>query len=208
MGSFKAKLFLFILIHVLSFWALAQASRQPAAIHRGAMALVKPSQIFYGQDGEGISPDLVANFNQFQRSEKVDMSQFIPLSLKPQMGTREVMSKIADRSVSTWLHSDQVQESFLGRTANSVEESVKTEVQFGTPNQHLHHKLNFELEAFQSQAVVKYSGFANASLSYQLLDSSVGFEVSEKVSREVQMIFSHVAKSDSEISAVSWRWEF
>ncbi|MCE3009899.1 MAG: hypothetical protein LW875_04730 [Proteobacteria bacterium] len=208
MGSIKTKLLIIIAIHVLSCWALAQSLREPAAIHRGVMALVKPSQIFYGQDGEGISPDLVANFNQFAKVNPLDASQYIPVSLRPEMGTREVMSKIADRSMSTWFQSDQVQNSFLGRTANNVEETVRSEVQLGGHDEKTHHKLNFELKAFQSQAMVKYTGFANASLTYQLINSSVGLEVSEKVSQEVQMIFSHVAKSGSKISAVSWRWEF
>jgi len=204
----KHQLLLFIALHLFANWAMAGTTRQPAAIHRAAMALVKPSQIFFGRDGEGISPDLVANFNQFASVRSVDASQYIPVSLKPEMGTREVMGKIADRSLSTWLQSEQIQSSLIGRTATTVEESVKTEVQIGTLNDKVHHRLNFELKAFQSQAVVKYSGFADASLSYQIANSSVGFEVSEKVSSEIQMIFSHVAKSDSKISAVSWRWEF
>lgn len=183
--------------------------RDPASIARGVQALATPSRLLY--NGETlISADLIENYQRVQ-SERVHLSatDFIPLSLKPSDNSNYVMAAIADRTISTMLNRPEIRESTFGRAATKVEKNLKQEVVIGkSATNGIEHKLKFEVQAFQTQAQIRYEGLANAAVSYQARNSTVAFEVFEKLPRSSKLVLSHELRPDQRVSNVSLRWDW
>lgn len=184
--------------------------RAPAAINRAAIAIVKPSKIFYGEDGMAISPEMIANFNVIKHEEKpYDMAALIPLDMKPTDNSSEVFSQVADKSMTTILNSEAVRGTSLGRAATEVEQKLKTEVTIGgNEPKSIQHKFNFSAQAFQATAQVLYTGLTNAALKYKVAEQKLGVEVFEKVTGDKDLVMSHTMTPDDRLSEVSLRWNF
>lgn len=196
----------------LFFLTVFSLSSSAQMISHGVQALAAPSKLLY--DGEVlISADLIDNYKRVQ-AEREDMkvSDFIPTNMKPSRDSGYVMSVIADRSMNTILNQPQFRESSLGRTANKVEKSLNQEVTFGgdKAKNEIQHKLNFQVQAFQSQAQIKYEGFTNAAVLYRAVNSAVTFEVFDKLPtvRQQQVVLSHELRPDEKISRLSVRWDW
>ena len=187
----------------------AWAEREPASIDSAA-AVVKPSSIFHSDSGTTLSPELISAYQYVKSQEKAfDMAQVIPLSLQPTDNSSQVFSQIADKTAGVIFNSPAVRASSLGRTATDVEQKMKQEVVLsdGSPDS-VKQKLNFNVQAFQTTARLDYTGYTHAAVKYQASASTLGFEVSEKVSGNKDLVVSHDIKPDDRLSQVSLRWTF
>jgi hypothetical protein len=128
------------------------------------------------------------------------------MDIEPGSSSNTVFSKIADKSLSTFINSDEVRATPFGKTTKTVEEKLKQDVTIQQGE--IKHKLVFSVQAFQTTARVDYTGFVNATLKYQASEASTGLEVFEKVTKDKDLVLSHVAKPADQISAVSMRWNF
>lgn len=184
--------------------------RRPSSINRAAMMMAAPSKVFYGENGKALSPDLIANFYQFKATEKpMNMAEIIPMDMQPTDDSNQVLSRVADRTLTTFFNSKAVRESSLGRTATEVEKKMKQEVVLGGHGpKSIQHKLNFSLQAFQALAEVDYSGFTNAALKYKIAENKLAFEVFEKLSGNRDLVLSHTVARVDQVSEVSMRWTF
>jgi hypothetical protein len=189
---------------------LLKISRTPAAINRAALTVSTPSKVFYGENGQALSPDLIMNFNHMRATEKpFNIAEHIPLDMKPSNSTMEVFSQVADRSLSTFFNSPSVRESSLGKAATTVEQKMNQEVAFGgTDPKSIQHRLNFNVQAFQALAQVQYTGLTNAALKYKLTENKMALEVFEKVATNQDFVMSHTMSSSDQVSEVSFRWSF
>lgn len=187
--------------------------RLPASMSQAVRSLASPSELLY--NGEIlISADLLENYQRAKKDNiknKLNLSEFVPLDIKPSEDSRYVMSKIADKSLSTLMRQPQFQDSPLGRATHNVEKSLKQEVEFTSNEKNaISHKLNFQVLAFQSLAKVEYTGFTNASILYQPKINQYAFEVSEKLptKRSEQVVLSHEVGNYDRLSRVSVRWSW
>jgi hypothetical protein len=62
------------------------------------------------------------------------------------------------------------------------------------------------MRAAQAKAQLEYTGITNAQLSYQLAQSTMNFEVSEKLAPTTRLVFNHIAKPGDITDMVSMRW--
>lgn len=184
--------------------------RAPASINRAATSLVAPSKIFYSEDGKSISPELIANYNVVKFNYKpVDMTQMIPLDMRPSDDSSQVFSQVADRTMTSILNSEAVRGSTLGRAATEVENQMKAQVVMGGNSpESIQHKLNFNMQAFQATAQVQYTGFTNANLKYKVTERKLGLEVFEHMTGNKDLVVSHTITSLDRLSEVSLRWSF
>lgn len=185
--------------------------RSPASINRAVSAIATPSQVFYGHDGDAISPELIATFNKLKKEEtKVDLSKFIPLDMAPCKSSQTVAIRMADQTMQTMFNSVEFRQSPLGSTTVAVQESLKTEVNLQRPegNQQVDHKLQMSLQAFQRYAQIKYSGIGSAALKYFVDSSKVAMEVSEKLSKNQSLVLTHSQAPTGKYSQVSVLFEF
>ena len=170
----------------------------------------KPSKIFYGDDGEPISPELIANFNQVKASEKPwDPQEMIPIDMQPTNSASQVAAQVADRTATTLWNSPTIRESSIGHAATTVEETLKQEVVLGDSRpQSIQHKFNFNVQAFQTLAQIQYSGFTNAAIRYKITESKFAFELFEKITGNKDLVVSHTIGREDRLSAMSVRWTF
>lgn len=198
---------LVMILQSRALWSL-NAERQPAAINRAAMALSKPSSLFYGHSGKEISPDLVAAYNISQVQKKdFETDKFIPVSMQPTDDSRKVMIQIADQTLSTWTNSEQFKSSRIGKVSQEVEENLSQEVVIPSANK-VDHKIGFTLQAFQATAQVRYSGFTNADFKYNLASHVINAEISEPISNANELVLNHEVGSEENISRLLMRWSF
>lgn len=181
--------------------------RHPSSINRAALALSQPSRVFYGSDGEPISPELILLFHQMQSEQKpIDVAEYIPMTMQPSSDSTLVFSQIADRGFAAYFSRPEVRESFIGQQATQVEEKMKAEVLL--PSAEREHKLNFNLQAFQATARIEYTGFTKAAIQYRATQSQLGFELSEVVASGKELVVSHSVQSENRISELNLRWNF
>ena len=210
--TFKIQILILIIFQMI--FGTAQASRIPASINRAAIAISAPSKIFYGENGEALSPELIADFNIIRSEEKpFDMAQVIPLNMQPSDSSSQVFSQVADKGFSSLFASERFRSSGLGRMTTEAQEKMQTEVVLGgsadeNGKASTQHKLNFNVQAFQGLAQMQYSGYTEAAVKYKIAQSEVDFEISEKMGGHKNLVFSHSVSPENRLSQVSVLWVF
>lgn len=186
----------------------ANLNRSPAAINRAAMALSKPSSVFYGNSGMEISPDLITAYkvSQTQKSD-VKMDRYIPTNMLPTDDSRQVMLQIADKTLSTWTDSDDFKKSKLGQVSKEVEENLSQEVVIPSAGK-IDHKIGLSFEAFQTTAHLKYTGLTNADVKYNVAKNLLNAEISEPVFKANEIVLNHQVGASENISRLLMRWNF
>lgn len=188
---------------------LKKAKRTPAAINRAALMIAAPSRVFYGENGQSLSPELIANFNHVKAAEpKLEVTDIIPMDMKPTNDPLVVFTQVADRSLTSFFNSPQVRESSIGQAATAVEKKMTQEVVLGSADQDVQHKLNFNVQAFQTTAQIQYTGYTNASLKYNLASQNLALEVFEKVAKNQDVILTQTMSDSDRLSQISYRWNF
>lgn len=185
--------------------------RAPASLSRGVSAIATPSEIFYGGDGEAISPDLIANFNKLKKEEqKVDLTKFIPLDMPPGQDTKNVVNRVADQTIQTLFNSVEFRQSPVGAMSVAVQESLKTEVSLVRAQRadEVEHKLQMSLQAFQNYAQIQYSGYGKAAVKYFVDTARVSMEVTEKVAKNQNIILSHSVAPLDRASHLAYQIDF
>ena len=182
--------------------------REPAAINHQIVMQIQKNLLLDSQSRPSISPELIANYKQMKASEKpLDMSLLIPMDMSPSDDSVQVFSKVADKSANQFFNSSEMRATALGRTATSVENSMKQEVVFGG-SQSTEHSFKFNLQAFQTLAQIQYKGFTNAALKYKANESKVALEIFEKILGGKDVVLSHVMSPSDRLSQLSLRWNF
>lgn len=158
----------------------------------------------------GISDQLIADFYAVKSREvPLDTAQVIPLDMQPTGNASLVLSRVADKSLTAFVNSDQFKSSSLGKTSSEVQEKMQTEmVVGGSEPQSTQHKFNFNFQVFQAVAQMKYSGFTNLTVNYKPTNSELNFEISEKLDSSKDLVFDHIASADHTTSQVGVRWTF
>ena len=209
MNSWKLGLLILIgpCLAVAQGLCLAKSTRGPASINRAAQVMASPSKIF--DNGEvPISADLIQIYEQMKSEKQAyQTADYIPTNLHDSDSGSYVLNAIADRSVSTFIRQQKEMGTSLGRTTANVEKTMKQEMVLGSSDKtKIQHKFNFEVQAFQSKAQIKYSGLADASVSYRASESTVAFEIFEKLPHTQEVVLSHELRPGQQISSLNMRW--
>lgn len=130
----------------------------------------------------------------------------LPSSLSPTADGTGVATQILDHSVSSLMHQDTFRNSFVGKAAVAVEETMRADVNFGgSEPESIKHNLKFQMKATDAKAKVEYSGVTNAEVSYSVAHRQVDVEVFEPLSTDSKLVFSHSAKPSESLDMVSLR---
>jgi hypothetical protein len=197
---------LIILVFVLC-GTNALADRSPCAIDRAILTLSHPSKVFYGQEYKNLSPEMIDSFKTYQASkETINPADYIPLNLKPNDDSAQIIVQIADKSLSTWWNSGAVQATRFAKGVKNAEKNLNQEVVIEQEN--IQHKFLFYFEAFQTRANIIYSGYANAAIRYQAKDSVLMVESSKKIFGDKEVVISQNLKPEDRVSELGVRWDF
>jgi len=147
-------------------------------------------------------------------SDWKSLNKIVPADLnsldgKERQNEGAVASKFGDKAIQEWWNSPEMRNSSFGRTATTVEKSLKTEVSVPSKSKKgVDHKVSFQVLALQSAAKMEYKGWTNASLNYDARKRASKVEVSEKIMRNKDLTLSHTATAQEDISAVGVRWNW
>lgn len=139
-----------------------------------------------------------------------DLNKILPNDVTAQSESEEVLKKIGDKALQTWLKSSTMQSLSVIQTAQKVEQALKTEVALGEVDEEgkPQHKINFQVQAIQAISKIDYKGLVDCTVSYNMRDQKTGFEVREKVFKDKDLFVSHSAARSENLSSVGVRWSF
>lgn len=137
-----------------------------------------------------------------------DLNKIIPSNVTANDPSQEVLKKMGDKAVNVWLKSSAMQSVSLVQAAQKVEQAMKAEVNLAPEDSEVKHKLNFQVQAFQATSKVDYTGYVDATVSYNVRDQKAGYEVRRKVLHNKDLFMNHTQGKDENLSSVGLKWAF
>jgi hypothetical protein len=137
-----------------------------------------------------------------------DLNKIIPNGVTATEPSDEVLKKIGDKAVNVWLKSSSMQKVSLVQAAQKVEQAMKAEVNLAPEDADVKQKLNFQVQAFQSVSKIDYTGYVDATVSYNMREQKTGYEVRRKVMHNKDLFVNHTATKEENLSTVGLKWSF
>lgn len=136
----------------------------------------------------------------------INFGQILPSHLSPVTDAGSVSAQIFDHSVSAFFKNDAIKNSFVGRTAETVEKKMKAEVELGgVEPDSLKHNIKFQVKASETKASMEYRGLMSADLSYSIGSQRTNFEIHEELSELTNLVYSHVNEPNDRRDILSLR---
>lgn len=138
-----------------------------------------------------------------------DVAKVVPLDLQQGDSEGTVFKRIADRGISSWLNSNLIKETSLGRIAEEAKEKLKADVvvESSEPSG-VSHKFSFKVEAFQALAKLEYTGWLQCDIAYDAKSSATDILFKEKVFSDKDLVLGHKASREQNFSSIelAWTW--
>ncbi len=207
----QSSLLIGILVLFMSFYTLAE-SRHPASLSPTLKNQIYPlDRCEVNCAGEEtLSRELVEvyDYMKTQNTSDIEYGKLVPAGLQSVQDANLAVGKIADQSLQYWWNNSGAKDTPLGKNVNTIENSLKTEVDLGSQGS-LKHKLNLVYDAFQTQARMKYEGYTSAEMFYQARDSSMGLQMINKLGNNKDLIFGETVRSSSDqTSEVTFKYNW
>lgn len=141
-----------------------------------------------------------------------DLKKIIPLNMSPTDDEGSVAQQVLDHSLQSWIDSPVVQKSNIGRSAKTVEKSLRADVELGDPKSDIKHVLSFQMLAFQSTAMIKYRGLLDGTLQYKIGAADYNMEMKRPLNEKTDIVFDHiyrvVQQKDEHMDKISLKWKW
>lgn len=161
----------------------------------------------YSQNGIDLSR--IALVHPTEDITYADVSRMVPTNISVTASGGEVASQIADRSVQAYFNSDSFKSTDIGKTSHSVEQSLKQDVTIaGSSPDSIKHNFKFNMQASQAKAMLDYSGFTNAQLSYKASGQELNFEVYHNLTSTMKLAYNHINNPTDQRDVVSLKLGF
>lgn len=139
---------------------------------------------------------------------QAQVAAVIPTDIPVGATNGRVGKMVMDKALKSALKSDVVKSSSIGQTADSLKDGLNTEMAIGgdpTDPTAIQHKFKVKVDPIQSRAKLQYSGFVDASATYDSGDSKV--EISEHFA-SYKLNISHSSNSTEDLSLVQVQWDW
>lgn len=133
---------------------------------------------------------------------KSHVEAVIPTDIPAGASEGTVSKMVLDKALKSALKSDFIRSSSVAQTADTLKDGINTEMAIGgDPNdpEAIQHKFKVKLDPIQTRARIQYSGYFNATASFDKDDSRV--EISEKF-YDYQVNFVHQVNDVEALSIV------
>ncbi len=138
-----------------------------------------------------------------------DVQQIIPTGMSGSNDAGYVASQIGDHAFQSFWNSPRMKNSSVGRTANKVQESMKTEMVVKSDDKNsVDHKITFQVLALQAISKLQYTGWINAEVNFDARAQQTNVELTEKVFKDKDFVISHSATTTQDLSSVGLRWNW
>lgn len=157
---------------------------------------------------ETIRQNLIQNFSEVAKAPKskgaydeiVSAETIVPGDVST------TFNKMADKSVKYFWENSEIKKTSVGRSVEIAQKSLQKDVTIKSGR--TEQKINFSIDAFQSAARIKYSGYTNAEVSYETRDSSVGVKMFNKISQNTNLELGEIIKPNDQVSQVVIKWNW
>jgi len=156
-----------------------------------------------------ISPALIHVYQEINNNNKDSTEEWnkaVTSGLSPGDSANGAASKIADKSLQYWWNTSGAQNTPLGRSVVTAQNSLNKQVLLSngaTPQ-----RLDFTVDAFQTLAKVQYQGFTHAEMFFQARDSSVGVQMIEKLGLTRELVIGEAVRPTDQLSSVLLKWNW
>lgn len=172
--------------------------------------------VAYGLSRQKMSKMKPVIFPQYIETNELkykDYVRLVPSNLQPTAEGTDVAIRFGDQALQNLLNSPQVKNSAMGRSAAKVENAMKTEVSIAPPAPNkgpnpIDHKISFQVLALQSQARMKYKGWAEATVTHDIRVRETDVEISEKLFRNKDVFIKQTTTTSENRSSVGIRWNW
>ncbi len=137
-----------------------------------------------------------------------DMNKILPSSVNEKDRSGDVLQKMGDKAINVWLKSSTMQKMSIVQAAQKVENAMKAEVNLAPEDSLIKHKLNFQVQALQTTSKIDYTGYVDASVTYNVRDNKAAYEVRKKVLQNKDLFVNHTDAKNENLSSVGLKWSF
>ncbi len=138
-----------------------------------------------------------------------DVSRLIPTDIPASASGGQVASHIADKSMQAYFNSESFKSTDIGKTSHQVEKKMQQDVTIvGSSPNAIQHNIKFNMQATQGKAVIDYTGYTNAQLSFSASTSEVNLEVFRKITSNVKLAYNHISNPNDQRDVVSLKLGF
>lgn len=131
-----------------------------------------------------------------------DVQNLIPTNMQATTDGRQVSQAIARRGVNKTFKTAFSQNTSIGKQVEAAQNSLKTDVAIETDD--VDHKVDMKVHAFQSEAMIKYSGLFNAEAVYNALDDNLDIHMDHDLGDSTHLQVRHETKLKTSSVNVSW----
>lgn len=156
-----------------------------------------------------VMPEAVSNDEVAEGSLSETISdKILPKNMTSVDNSQSVVSKIVDNSLMYWWDNSSLKRSAAGRAVTTIEKKMKAEVDLGSSDSEVDHKLSFRVLAAQALAKLEYTGWFKAALNYDARSSTAEAEVLENLQNNKDLVITHSVTRGENKSQLSLRWNW
>ena len=127
---------------------------------------------------------------------QADVASIIPTDLKATNNGNQVRDRILQKSATAFFNSSMIKNTFLMKTAKSVENTTKMDIAIkkdvrNPAVQETEHKFNFDIQALKGEAKISYKGFIDSKIEYKAGSDTFLVSVEEQLSSNSKIALSH-----------------
>ncbi len=136
-----------------------------------------------------------------------EKNKIIPSTISAYESAVDVLSKMADNTVSLWWSTTPLRNTSVGQVADKAEKKLNIQANFEDQNK-VQHTFNFKVLAMQALARIEYKGWVHATLSYDARAAKTEAEITEKINAKQDLVISQSITMAESKSQVGYRWSW
>lgn len=158
------------------------------------LALFLSSSDSYGKDnfenyfnrGQSLSASIA------DKTPSYDIKFFLPDRLESANNETEIANQIFSHTLKNWFKELTEMKTSAAMLAKSIDESINPKFELKTSvKDQVKHSVKLSFILWKQEIAVKYSGFANVKLKLDVSDGSTCIDISEKITEDINISFSH-----------------
>lgn len=135
------------------------------------------------------------------------MNDWLPNAIGQQEKGTTVLQKIADNGFQKFVSSDTFKSTQLGTFNEHLKEQTKIELTMKQASSGPEHRIKAQIQPFQGEATLSYSGYLGVDVSYQPLSETQRIKIEETFFKRKFFYENRQVRADH-LSQVGVRWDW
>lgn len=136
-----------------------------------------------------------------------NLREMLPKSIPPDEKGAVVMNRIADKGFQKFVASEGFKSTPLGSLNEKVQEKTKIEMSLKPEGQQIQHKLKAQVQPFQGEAILSYSGYIGVDVALQPANALQKVKLEEEIFKK-KIYFENRQGPIERLQQVGIRWDW